>query len=293
VSATVTHCVAFADGPGGGNPCPVVRGADGWTDAQMQAAAAAFGHETCFVLASGSDAAVRLRYFVPRHEMEMCVHATVAASALLGLSDGARVATPLGVLRVERPSEDEAIVEQFAPAFGPVVEDAGALLAALGIDPSALGAGPIRSVSTSRAKLMVPLASEALLDGLTPDHDALWSLCDDLDVTGVYAFTEAAEGLDAAARQFPVRAGYDEDPATGVAACALGAWLTRENPDPVDATGKVRHFFRIAQGRAMGRPSLIEAEATTVDGTIVGTAVGGRAAVLGDAEALAAPATRG
>ena len=57
----------------------------------MQAAAAAFGHETCFVLAPTSAAEgeagadVRLRYFVPRHEMEMCVHATVAASVLLGL----------------------------------------------------------------------------------------------------------------------------------------------------------------------------------------------------------------
>ena len=139
----------------------------------------------------------------------------------------------------------------------------------------------------------MPLVDEAVLDGLTPDFDALWTLCDDLKVTGMYAFTAAAEGVDAAARQFPVRAGYDEDPATGVAACALGAYLTPRDAgqDDFDATGEVRHRFRIAQGRALGRPSLIEAEATTVDGAIVATAVGGRAAVLGAPEPLTTPPT--
>ena len=84
----VAHTVAFADGPGGGNPCPVVFGAEGWSDEEMRAAAAGFGHETCFVLppsSPASGAAARLRYFVPNHEMEMCVHATVAASVLLGV----------------------------------------------------------------------------------------------------------------------------------------------------------------------------------------------------------------
>ena len=77
------HAVAFADGEGGGNPCPVVAGADGWDTEAMQAAAAAFGHETGFVLEPepGVDADVRLRYFVPRHETEMCVHATVVPHA--------------------------------------------------------------------------------------------------------------------------------------------------------------------------------------------------------------------
>ena len=87
--ASVQHTVAFADGPGGGNPCPVVFGAGAWDDTQRRAAAAAFGHETCFVLdppPGGGGAAVALRYFVPNHEMEMCVHATVAAAVLLGLA---------------------------------------------------------------------------------------------------------------------------------------------------------------------------------------------------------------
>ncbi|MDT4913388.1 MAG: trans-2,3-dihydro-3-hydroxyanthranilate isomerase, partial [Pseudonocardiales bacterium] len=65
---------AFADGPGGGNPCPVVFGAAAETTSQLQARAADFGVETAFVLPAEQGGDVRLRYFVPRHEMEMCVH---------------------------------------------------------------------------------------------------------------------------------------------------------------------------------------------------------------------------
>jgi trans-2,3-dihydro-3-hydroxyanthranilate isomerase len=278
--ASVQHAVAFADGAGGGNPCPVVFGAGGWDDAAMQAAAAAFGHETCFVLdppAAGA-ADVALRYFVPNHEMEMCVHATVAATVLLGLPDGARVATPLGVRRVWRPGPSRALVEQFAPRLGPAVADVAPVLAALGAADGARGEGPVRSVSTARAKLMVPLRDEAALDALVPDVEALWSLCEALAVTGVYAFTTAARGADAAARQFPLRAGYDEDPATGVAACALACHLAPDH----DGT----HAFTIAQGRAMGRPSLIEAEAVRREGAIVATRVGGTAEATGEREPL-------
>ena len=46
----VHDTVAFADGEGGGNPCPVVVGADAWTPDEMRAAAEGFGHETAFVL---------------------------------------------------------------------------------------------------------------------------------------------------------------------------------------------------------------------------------------------------
>src|SRR4051794_40485805 len=224
MGAEVQHAVAFADGPGGGNPCPVVLGAGGGADAQMQAAAAAFSHETCFVLEpSDRQAAVRLRYFVPRHEMEMCVHATVAAAVLLDLPEGAAVQTPLGLRRIERPGPGEAVVEQFLPDVGPPVADAGPWLAALGAGAHALGEGPVMVVSTARPKLLIPLADERALDGLQPDFPALWALCDAAGATGVYAFTEHAEGGDAAPPQFPVRAGYDEDPATRVGGRAPGA----------------------------------------------------------------------
>ncbi|MGH8961332.1 MAG: PhzF family phenazine biosynthesis protein [Jatrophihabitantaceae bacterium] len=265
----------FADGPGGGNPCPVVFGADEQSDEELQAQAVGFGAETVFVLPQQSGGDVRLRYFVPGHEMEMCVHATIAASVLLGhagdLPQGrATVETPLGTLGVTW-SAAAAVVDQFAPVFGAEVTDVSRIASALRIAAGAIG-GPVRSVSASRPKLIVPLPSEAVLDSLVPDFELLWQVCDELNVTGFYPFAPGVDGADVSARQFPRRAGYVEDPATGVAAAALAAYLALVLPSPG------WHTWRIAQGRAMGRPSVLFAEAH-VDGssTVTATRVGGTA----------------
>lgn len=283
----------FADGPSGGNPCPVVFGGDELSTEQLQARAREYGVETVFVLVPDAGGSARLRYFVPLHEMSMCVHATVAATFILA-ADGrlsanpARIETELGPLDVSWDLDaSSAIVSQFAPEFGPVLTGPERELVrrALRIDGDALaddaptggavpgGVGPIRSVSTARAKLMIPVRDEATLDGIEPDFELLWSACDQLAVTGFYPFTVDARGADAAARQFPCRSGYDEDPATGVAACGLGAHLTA-GADAVSEPGW-RHW-RIAQGRALGRPSVIDAAAFRDErGVITRTRVGG------------------
>ncbi len=59
---TATWWVAFADGPGGGNPAPIVADADHLSAEQMQQAAADFGFETAFVLAPRAGGACRFRY---------------------------------------------------------------------------------------------------------------------------------------------------------------------------------------------------------------------------------------
>jgi hypothetical protein len=53
------------------------------------------------------------------------------------------VETPLGVRQVARPSEGEAIVEQFAPQVGEAI-DSATLLRALGVEARALGAGRVQ-----------------------------------------------------------------------------------------------------------------------------------------------------
>ncbi|MEX3934420.1 PhzF family phenazine biosynthesis protein [Paraburkholderia phymatum] len=74
----------FSAGPGGGNPAPVVLDADAMTSREMMAVAARCGHESAFICAPRDTRnAFRLRFFVPRHEMEMCGHATLGALWLL------------------------------------------------------------------------------------------------------------------------------------------------------------------------------------------------------------------
>jgi PhzF family phenazine biosynthesis protein len=135
-------------------------------------------------------------------------------------------------------------------------------------------------VSVSRAKLLVPLDEWQVLNSLTPDFDAVWNLCDTYGASGLYPFTRNTDKKNAyaAARQFPVRAGFPEDSATGVAAAALGAYLTRCDLSCRPGT----HEFLIAQGYAMGAPSVIEAILDCVDGQITRTAIRGMAHILSD-----------
>jgi len=284
---TVVHTTVFSDGVGGGNPCPVVLEADGLVSEQGMQLAARFMAETILVVsAKASEASFGLRYFVPRHEMEMCVHGTIAAVTVLhSLGEIATspvwIETVLGLISVEWLRENEQIivtVNQFAAEFSRRNPDAAEVAQVLGLSETSLIRAdlPIVSVSTSRQKLIVPLQSVQTLDCLRPNYEALWSLCDRYDTTGLYPFAPVSIGEDIyAARQFPKRAGYEEDPATGVAACALAAYLAQyhSKKDGWDS-------FEILQGRAMGRPSRLVAQALAQDGSIRETKVTGKAEIL-------------
>ena len=129
--------------------------------------------------------------------------------------------------------------------------------------------------STSRHKLIVPLKSVQILDQLRPDFEAMWALCDRFNTTGIYPFAPMEGDGVYAARQFPKRIGYDEDPATGVAACALGAYLSRFH-----TRNEGWNSFIILQGRAMGRPSRLIAKALLEGNTVRETSVTGKAVIL-------------
>jgi trans-2,3-dihydro-3-hydroxyanthranilate isomerase len=264
---TATWWVAFADGQGGGNPAPIVTDAGQLSTEEMQRAAAGFGFETVFVLAPRAGGACRFRYFVPRRELEMCVHATVAAVAMLmqagRLPGEVSVETPQRIRRVVRDQHDQVMVQMARPEIAGSAPTVAEVAAALRIPSSAVG-GLVQTVSVARAKTIVPLSGEAVLDSLQPDFPALEALCERYGSTGIYAFALSASGrYQVATRQFPVRVGYPEDPATGVAAGALAAYLDCQGLRPAAPDG-----YRIAQGRAMGRASLITASAPDATGEI-------------------------
>lgn len=284
--ADVVHTVVFSYEQGGGNPCPVVLGAEQYSTEEMQAMAKAFMQETAFVCPPNDpECDFKLRYFVPLHEMGMCVHATIGCATVLVKKDLAdkspiRFETQLGTVCVEWARRDGAIdvaVAQFLPAFSGKNPTAQEVCKALRISAEELGAYPIQSVATSRQKLMVPLKGRETLDRLRPDFEYLWQLCDDYDTTGFYPFApgRGADGTPVFfARQFPKRAGYDEDPATGVAASALGAYLVQAAGMPAQQGW---NSFKILQGFAMGKPSIITSEIFLEGDKITATRIKGNA----------------
>jgi PhzF family phenazine biosynthesis protein len=276
--------VVFADGPGGGNPAPVVLDAGSMTDDEMQQVAREHGLESAFVVPpppdSGCDLA--LRFWVPGHEMEMCGHATLGAVWLLDR---------LGRL----PAEDVAVWTRSGPVAAQVRTVAGArrvevsqpagrvttlpdadqarLIDVLRLDPADLADADVQNAATSRVKTLVPLRSVAALDALQPDLSRVEEVCRALGSTGLYPYAVATDvERTFEARQFPRASGYPEDAATGIAAAALAFGLVAgHRVEPTDAPVLVR------QGRAMGRPSLIRVRLRLEDGEPSGCWIGGPA----------------
>jgi len=191
--------------------------------------------------------------------------------------------TSLGPMQVdweEREGKIDVAVEQFLPQYLEKTPSKEEVSQALRIDPGELADAPIQAVSTSRFKLMVPLRSRVTLDNLHPDFETLWSVCDRCEATGFYPFvldTTDNSGTVLYARQFPKRAGYKEDPATGVAASALGAYLVKHRLVPVQEGW---NQFTVFQGKAMGRPSVIYSDVFVQDGHITRTRIRGRAKII-------------
>jgi trans-2,3-dihydro-3-hydroxyanthranilate isomerase len=280
---------AAADGSGG-NPAPIVLDAGGMSDGQMRAVAAEAGHESGFVLPveAGSQADswadFRFRFFVPRHEMEMCGHATVGAlwclrEARLWNAPNARIQTLSGVVegfvrdagspleRIEitqpvgrvEPLDEATMVRRIADVLRVSAED--------------LLPHPVLNAATSRVKTLVALRSVAALDALTPDFSRMETLCEEIGSTGLYPF--AVESLTQRrfhARQFPKSSGYPEDAATGIAAAALLFGLKELGLVPLDDAEVV-----VLQGRAMGQGSEIRVRFHRgPDGGVLGCFLGGR-----------------
>jgi trans-2,3-dihydro-3-hydroxyanthranilate isomerase len=270
----------FPDGPDGGSRCPVVLDADHLDTQQMLDTARHLGLETVFVLTPtdpGSD--IRLRYFVPNHEMDMCVHATVAALSVLAdrgeVSAGEiGVQTQLGRITARVDANGEISVDQFRPRIVPITEVPSVELArALGCDMAAVRTvdTPV-SVSVSRPKLLVEVDNTTTLQTVRPTPELVADLCRGTGTTGLYAFAVPEADLrEAWARQFPLNSGYPEDPATGLAAAALGVLLALREP------GEGMYSYLIRQGHAMGRPSRITVgtgrrNSEILDVTVIGTA---------------------
>lgn len=278
----------------GGNPCPVVVDAATLDARAMQEVAARHGHESVFVLPPPSaDFDHAFRFFVPRHEMEMCGHATMAAlwvlnrRKLIGAGEF-RIATGSGpVTGFVSPGSDGVTVEITQPA-GKVVdltaEQERRVLATLNVTRADLLDVPLQNAVTSRVKTLVPIKDRDRLNRLRTDMALTAACCIGIGSTGLYPYTvvDAADRVFEA-RQFPRSSGYPEDAATGIAAAALAFGLVRAGL--ADADDRV---MRVLQGRAMGRLSEIRVRLGYAGGRAIGCLLGGSMSPASEATSVVA-----
>ncbi|AUX08434.1 phenazine biosynthesis protein PhzF family [Halalkaliarchaeum desulfuricum] len=255
---------AFAEEPLSGNVAGVVPDADGLADEQLRAIAAELGaSETAFLFPS-TAADRRIRYFTPETEVDLCGHATIASHGLLSangeLAPGVHtLETNDGVLEIELEEDGTVWMAGEEPSVRQVDPDYDRLADALGIDPAALsdvGADlPTAVASTGLAFLVVPVAFLEGLGGATPDFEAIEELSAAHDVAGVYAFTFDTLSAESTlhARMFAPAVGVPEDPVTGTASGACGAYL-----DHVGAfDGDAPEELRFEQGHFLDRGGIV------------------------------------
>jgi PhzF family phenazine biosynthesis protein len=266
----------------GGNPCPIVADASALPSDDMQGIARHFGHESGFVLpAAGGDADYIFRFWVPRHEMEMCGHATLGALWALATTghlrtEQVRIDTRSGPVTgfVDLGRSDDPYVEITQPV-GRVVdlscEEEGVVLAALHISRADLLDLPIQNAITSRVKTLIPMKSADLLNSLTSNMPTTEQCCESVGSTGLYPYAvDHQDGRRFEARQFPKSSGYPEDAATGIAAAALAFGLLKNGLVKADS-----ERITVLQGRAMNSLSEIGIRLGFAGDRSVGCLLGG------------------
>jgi len=270
-----------------GNPLAVVLDADGLSPETMQSIAREFNlSETTFVLKPTSPKARRrIRIFTPTLELPLAGHPVVgtwhllAAENFVQTSDGWNTlqqellagTLPVEVL-VERGRVMQVRMTQATPEYFEMVSD-DRLLYALGLTFDDMSNTlPAQFVSTGVKQLMLPLRSRDTLSRIRPVAADLSRLLADRDSHLVYVFAE--DERDIYARGFFVAGSVMfEDPATGSAAGALGAYLWKHRG--------LASPFVVRQGIEMGRASTINVEVSG-DGRVV--KVGGSAVVVASGE---------
>jgi trans-2,3-dihydro-3-hydroxyanthranilate isomerase len=288
----------FTSQPFGGNPVAVFPDADGLTDDELQQIAREMNlSETVFVFPPTDPAAVaRLRIFTPTQEIPFAGHpvlGTFYVLAQLGRISIQEPVTPvvqecnIGLFSVELHAEQSRVVRvvmsQPKPEFlDPIdaVNDVYLIGGALSLPKHVIAdtKWPLQVVSTGLPVLIVPVRTLTAVRSINPDASAIINVCERFGANGIMVFTTVTVESFASvhARMFAPKIGILEDPATGSAGGALGAYLVQNGVVEVGPTTDIL----IEQGYEIDRPSRILVQVESDDDVIQGVKVGGHCVMV-------------
>ncbi len=300
----------FTDRAFGGNPLAVFPEAGGLTDDEMQQIAREMNlSETVFVLPPRDPRTLRrLRIFTPVRELPFAGHPVVgtwnalAREGVVPLPENgkgwSRIAHELGIgvlpVDVEFADGVPVRVVMTQGKFEALAEVTDArerelVVGGLGLTLDDLDeALPIQAISTGITVLAVPLRSLNALGRCRVEATRLSEAYVSAGAIGCYPFTrETVDGGEsqAHARLFAPDDNIPEDPATGSAAGALGAYLVHHGALAIEPEGG-QFRFRIEQGDFIKRRSRISVEVEGARGAIKQVRVGGTAVIVASGELM-------
>ncbi|MHC4473937.1 MAG: PhzF family phenazine biosynthesis protein, partial [Planctomycetota bacterium] len=249
---------AFTDTPLMGNPAAVVPDATGLTEDVCRQVASEVGvSETAFVSEADDEGAdYRLRFFTPTQEVDLCGHATIGAfwalaeGGRLDLEDGANrlvQETNVGSLPVwihaKGGKPERVMMGQKLPRFETPEVNLDKMAALFGIGRKQMKEDlPVEIVSTGMRSLHIPVAGLSSFPEVKILRKGVAELSNTHATSTVQLFAMEARHPDADAhcRVFAPAVGVDEDPVTGTAAGALGAYTVRHGLMPEGKDGVTR-----------------------------------------------------
>lgn len=273
-TGTLLRLAAFTTDPAGGNPAGVWIGDAFPADAEMQRIAADVGFsETAFLApvgieGDGDGATFRVRYYSPLAEVPFCGHATIASGVALAQRgfgstdagpDSARrltLVTNGGEVPLTVTADGSGALVTTLTSVEPWVADADPGLLATVLDLLEWRADELDprlppAVAFAGARhMIIPVAVYSTLERMAYPFEPLKEAMLDADLTTIQLVWREDHDRFRARDPFPV-GGVVEDPATGAAAAAFGAYLRDRGEIVAPAS------FTIRQGVELGRPSLI------------------------------------
>ncbi len=281
---------AFTTNGKGGNKAAVVFGLNLESSRKMQELSSSIGAPaTVFVGISNtlfedeSPLPLRLRFFTPYIEEDICGHGTIAALIALEARGGLNGwAVPRDVFQLEtnlgiqnaKLEAGTAWLEYPNPSAWAVDLEREAVAVALGLEEEDLHEDlPIMVAGAGRTKLVCAVPSTILLDAIEPNFEQIRDLCFETDTTGIIVFTFPGRGgCFTDSRHFSVQDNTVlEDAATGNAHAALAAYLAANQ---FFDNGK--RSFSGTQGYAMNKPSKLEVKCEVQNGTVSSVWIGGK-----------------
>ncbi|MGJ5709453.1 PhzF family phenazine biosynthesis isomerase [Staphylococcus equorum] len=240
-SIKVYHYDAFSKKPNKGNPAGVVLNGDDLTETEMQDVAFKVGfNETAFPIAS-DRADLRIRYFSPKQEMELCGHATMATIYALKTNGWLENKTELtietnaGVLpiRITKNEQKEIHItmKQALPQFKKFEGSRYDLAKAIDIEEVDFDDElPIMYGSTGAWTLLIPIKSLDIFNKMEPNNKVFSSILNEIPNASVHPFCLESyyEEADMHGRHFSSTfSGTIEDPVTGTASGVMGAYFAK------------------------------------------------------------------
>lgn len=221
-----------------------------------------------------------LRYFSPEEEIDFCGHATLAFAWNRGQEEKREMdilETPVGEIPIfysyERDKLEKVWMLQAPLQVKEIIFDHQELCDALGIDVKDIDTKyPLKASYTGNWDIFVPLKSEKIIDGISPDMVALGNLNRAMGVLSTHLYTcQKGEDYDIYTRDFAPACGIPEDPVTGSANGALFGLLQKEGILEKEAE------IVFAQGHALGYEGRVHAKEDPDSGRIL---VGGKAVIV-------------